>query len=49
MSHVKKGHLASSGEWAKHLRPYAKRRFWKKHRVAEKCEAKGQAGETHTH
>lgn len=25
-----------SGEWAKHLRPWFKKRFWKKHRQAEK-------------
>ncbi|MGE0279729.1 MAG: hypothetical protein AB7P20_03830 [Rhizobiaceae bacterium] len=36
MSHVKKGYLVASGEWAKHLRRVLKRAFWKKHRSAEK-------------
>ncbi len=36
MAHVKKGYLVASGEWAKHLRPFLKRVFWKKHRKAEK-------------
>jgi len=39
MSTVKKGHLAASGEWAKHLRPWGKRVFWKKHRQTERRQA----------
>ncbi|RXF67703.1 hypothetical protein [Hansschlegelia zhihuaiae] len=39
MAHVKKDHLAASGEWWKHLRG-TKRRFWKKHRKAEIREAR---------
>ncbi len=35
MAHVKKGHLVKAGEWWKHLRPWMKRKFWKKHRKAE--------------
>jgi hypothetical protein len=33
MSTKKKGLLTTSGEWAKHLRPYLKRRFWKTERA----------------
>jgi hypothetical protein len=32
MSNVKKGQVTASGEWAKHLRPYGKREFWKTER-----------------
>lgn len=35
MSHKKAGHLTVSKEWAKHLRPFWKRLFWKSHRRAE--------------
>jgi hypothetical protein len=38
MAHVKKGHLAPSPEWWKHLR-WMKRPFWKRHRQAERREA----------
>jgi hypothetical protein len=34
MSHKKKGHLTTSGEWKKHLRPYGKREFHKGERAA---------------
>jgi hypothetical protein len=36
MSHKRKGQLTVSGEWAKHLRPYLKRLFWKSERNAER-------------
>jgi len=36
MSYKRKGQLTSSQEWAKHLRKYLKRKFWKKERKAEK-------------
>ena len=36
MSHKRKGQLTVSGEWAKHLRPYLKRIFWKSERHAER-------------
>ncbi len=32
----KKGMLTRSGEWAKHLRPFYRRIFWKSERQAEK-------------
>jgi hypothetical protein len=34
MAHKRKGQLALSGEWAKHLRLFWKRQFWKKERFA---------------
>jgi len=36
MAHKKKGQLTTSGEWAKHLRKFLKRQFWKGERVAGK-------------
>jgi hypothetical protein len=36
MSHKRKGQLAVSGEWARHLRPFLRRAFWKKERQAVK-------------
>lgn len=38
MSHKKQGHLTTSGEWKKHLRPYGKRAYWSKERMAEKLK-----------
>ena len=40
MSTVKKGVLTKSGEWAKHLRTWGKRLFWKKHRRIEQTTTK---------
>ena len=34
MATVKKGILTRAGEWARHLRPYGKRDFWKGERKA---------------
>lgn len=34
MSHKRKGQLTVSTEWAKHLRKFWKRRFWKTERKA---------------
>lgn len=34
MSHIHKDQLTRDGEWRKHLRPYGKRSFWKKERMA---------------
>lgn len=34
MSHKRKGQLAVSTEWAKHLRKFWKRKFWKTERKA---------------
>ena len=32
MSHIHLGQLTASKEWAKHLRPWGKRGFWKRER-----------------
>lgn len=34
MANKKKGNLTVSGEWAKHLRKFLKRQFWKGERKA---------------
>ena len=34
MSHKRKGQLTVTSEWAKHLRKYLKRQFWKAERKA---------------
>jgi hypothetical protein len=36
MSHKRKGELTVSGEWAKHLRKFKRRQFWKGERMAGK-------------
>ena len=36
MSHKKKGQLTTATEWAKHLRKYLRRQFWKGERKAVK-------------
>ena len=36
MAHKQKGQLTTSGEWAKHLRGFLKRHFWKGERIAAK-------------
>jgi hypothetical protein len=36
MANKRKGHLTSTSEWAKHLRKYLKRQFWKGERNASK-------------
>ena len=36
MAHKKKGQLTTTGEWAKHLRRYLQRQFWKGERRAGK-------------
>lgn len=43
MSHVRKGHLAATGEWRKHLR-FLKRKFWKRERQAAKRDISGERG-----
>lgn len=37
MAHKRAGQLTVSGEWARHLRPYLRRIFWKRERAAEKA------------
>jgi hypothetical protein len=36
MSHKRKGQLTVATEWAKHLRKYLRRQFWKRERKASK-------------
>jgi len=36
MAHKRKGQLTTTGEWAKHLRNFLKRQFWKGERNAGK-------------
>ena len=36
MAHKRKGQLTTSSEWAKHLRKFLKRQFWKGERKAGK-------------
>lgn len=45
MAHKRKGQLTVSGEWAKHLREYLRRQFWKKERVAAKKLIKKESRE----
>jgi hypothetical protein len=40
MATVKKGLTVRASEWWKHLRPFAKRSFWKKQRRADKRDIK---------
>jgi len=37
MAHKRKGQLTVSGEWARHLRPFLRRAFWKRERQAERA------------
>jgi len=48
MSHKRKGQLTVSGEWARHLRPYLRRAFWKQERQAEKAHIKSESAEIPT-
>lgn len=36
MAHKRKGQLTVTTEWAKHLRKFWRRQFWKGERIAEK-------------
>jgi hypothetical protein len=38
MSQKRKGQLTTNSEWAKHLRKFLKRQFWKGERFAQKRE-----------
>ncbi len=42
---VLKGQLTVGKEWAKHLRPYGKRNFWKRERKAGRMEGTKLASE----
>jgi hypothetical protein len=48
MASIKKGFLAASKEWARHLRPYWRRQFWKQERRADRKEARKQLGDTNS-
>ena len=37
MSHKRKGQLTTTSEWARHLRKFLRRQFWKGERKAEKA------------
>lgn len=42
MSHKRKGQLTVSVEWAKHLRKFRRRQFWKGERIAGKRVIKNE-------
>ncbi len=44
MANVKKGQTVRASQWWKHLRPFAKRQFWKAQRVANKAMAHAERG-----
>jgi hypothetical protein len=48
MASVKKGFLAASREWARHLRPYWRRQFWKQERRGGRKEARKQLGDSNS-
>ncbi|MEO6080996.1 MAG: DUF4926 domain-containing protein [Steroidobacteraceae bacterium] len=43
MSHKRQGHLITFGEWARHLRPFMKRLFWRQERSAGRCLARRES------
>lgn len=43
MSHKRADQITVSGEWARHLRPYGKREFWKAERRAYAAHASKEA------
>ena len=45
MSHKRKGQLTVATEWAKHLRKYLRKQFWKKERKAGKRVIKKELSE----
>ena len=44
MSHKQKGQLTVTKEWAKHLRKFWRRQFWKGERYAEKKLVRKELG-----
>ncbi len=44
MAHKQKGQLTTSAEWARHLRGFLKRQFWKGERKAGKNMVKKEIG-----
>ena len=47
MSHKRAHQVTVSGEWAKHLRPWGKREFWKAERRAQQEQAAQDATSEH--
>lgn len=47
MSHIHKGQLTASGEWAKHLRPPGRQEFWGGERAAERSLIRRELEEYH--
>ena len=47
MSHKREHQVTVSGEWAKHLRPWGKREFWKAERRAQQELATQEAATVH--
>jgi hypothetical protein len=45
MSHKRKGQLTTSGEWARHLRPFYRKVFWKRERQAEQAYIVAESAE----
>ena len=46
MSHKRKGHLTTSGEWKKHLRPFGRKLYWGSERAAERDAVKKELSES---
>lgn len=42
MAHKQKWQLTVSGEWAKHLRKYLKKKFWRKERNAGQMQIRNE-------
>jgi predicted RNA binding protein YcfA (HicA-like mRNA interferase family) len=47
MSHKREHQVTVSGEWARHLRPWGKREFWKAERRAQQQQATHEAVSGH--
>jgi hypothetical protein len=46
MSHKRKGQLTTASEWARHLRKFLRRQFWKGERNAEKTLIKQELNDS---
>jgi hypothetical protein len=46
MAHKRIGQISVTGEWARHLRPLLRRRFWKKERGAQKVAIRTEAAQS---
>ena len=45
MAHKRIGQISVTGEWAQHLRPRLRRRFWKKECGAQKTAIRAEAAQ----